>query len=41
MPRGAEPYTAANVPALLPAMAQNPATGDRITFADRVLRIPE
>ena len=40
-PRGAEAYTAANVPALLPPAVLAPAAGDRITFADGVLSIPE
>lgn len=40
-PRGVQPYTAANVPVLLPTPSNAPAAGDRITFSDRVLRIPE
>jgi len=40
-PRGAAPYTAANVPALLPPPALAPAAGDRIVFDDGVLSIPE
>ncbi len=40
-PRGGEAYTAANVPALLPPAVLAPAAGDRITFADGVLSIPE
>lgn len=40
-PRGAEPYTAANVPALLPAPTLVPVAGDRITFSGGVLSIPE
>jgi len=40
-PRGVVPYTAANVPALLPAPSNSPAAGDRITFERRVLTIPE
>ena len=40
-PRGFQPYTAANVPALLPALSNAPAAGDRITFSDGVLTIPE
>jgi hydroxybutyrate-dimer hydrolase len=40
-PRGGEVYTAANVPALLPPPVLAPAAGDRITFADGVLSIPE
>jgi hypothetical protein len=35
------PYTAANVPALLPAASLAPAAGDRITFDDGVLFIPQ
>jgi hydroxybutyrate-dimer hydrolase len=40
-PRGATPYSNANVPALLPLPSLAPAAGDRITFKDRVLVIPE
>lgn len=40
-PRGAEAYTPANVPALLPPPALQPAAGDRITFSGGVLSIPE
>jgi len=40
-PRGVVPYTAANVPALLPAPSNSPAAGDRITFERGVLTIPE
>lgn len=40
-PRGVQPYTPANVPLLLPAAKTAPAAGDRITFDDRVLFIPE
>ncbi|MDH4173399.1 MAG: D-(-)-3-hydroxybutyrate oligomer hydrolase [Betaproteobacteria bacterium] len=40
-PRATAPYTPANVPALLPAPVLAPAAGDRITFADGVLSIPE
>ena len=41
MPRGFASYTTANVPSLLPAPSLAPAAGDRITFSDRVLTIPE
>jgi hydroxybutyrate-dimer hydrolase len=40
-PRGLLPYTAANVPALLPAASLAPAAGDRITFDEGVLFIPQ
>ncbi len=40
-PRGTTPYSSANVPALLPLPSLTPAAGDRITFKDRVLSIPE
>ncbi|HSD54085.1 MAG TPA: 3-hydroxybutyrate oligomer hydrolase family protein [Burkholderiales bacterium] len=40
-PRGAAPYTSANVPALLPLPSLTPAAGDRIIFANGVLSIPE
>jgi hydroxybutyrate-dimer hydrolase len=40
-PRDTVPYSAANVPALLPLPALAPAAGDRIVFKDRVLSIPE
>ena len=40
-PRGTAAYTPANVPALLPSPSLSPAAGDRITFSDGVLRIPE
>jgi hydroxybutyrate-dimer hydrolase len=40
-PRGAQPYTAANVPALLPVPSLTPAAGDRISFDDGVLFIPQ
>jgi hydroxybutyrate-dimer hydrolase len=40
-PRGFAPYTAANVPALLPLPALAPAAADRIVFDDGVLAIPE
>jgi hydroxybutyrate-dimer hydrolase len=40
-PRGALPYTAANVPTLLPPASLTPADSDRITFANGVLTIPE
>jgi hydroxybutyrate-dimer hydrolase len=40
-PRGTTPYSQANVPALLPPPSLSPAAGDRITFKDGVLRIPE
>jgi hydroxybutyrate-dimer hydrolase len=40
-PRGVQPYTPLNVPALLPPMRQNPAAGDRISFERGVLTIPE
>lgn len=40
-PRGALPYDAGNVPALLPPPSNSPAAGDRITFAAGVLSIPE
>jgi hydroxybutyrate-dimer hydrolase len=40
-PRGIQPYTPANVPALLPPPSNSPAAGDRITFSPGVLTIPE
>ena len=40
-PRGLAPYSAANVPGLLPLPSLAPADGDRIRFKDRVLAIPE
>jgi hydroxybutyrate-dimer hydrolase len=40
-PRGFDPYTAANVPALLPSPSNSPAAGDRIVFDRGVLTIPE
>jgi hydroxybutyrate-dimer hydrolase len=40
-PRGAVPYTAANVPVLLPPPSNAPADGDRITFERGALSIPE
>lgn len=40
-PRGLQPYTAANVRLLLPAPSLAPPAGDRITFEDGVLVIPE
>jgi hydroxybutyrate-dimer hydrolase len=40
-PRGAVPYTADNVPTLLPLPALTPAASDRIVFDDGVLSIPE
>ena len=40
-PRGVQPYTAANVPALLPAPSPAPAPGDRIDFQDGTLFIPQ
>jgi hydroxybutyrate-dimer hydrolase len=40
-PRGAVPYTSANVPGLLPLPSLTPAAGDRIIFGDGVLSIPE
>jgi hydroxybutyrate-dimer hydrolase len=40
-PRGLQPYTAANVPTLLPAPSLTPGAGDRITFESGVLAIPE
>ena len=40
-PRGAEAYTPANVPTLLPPPVLAPVAGDRITFSGGVLRIPE
>ena len=41
VPRGALPYTAANVPLLLPAPSNSPTTANRITFEPGVLTIPE
>lgn len=40
-PRGLQPYTPVNAPLLLPPIKRNPAAGDRITFEDRLLTIPE
>jgi len=40
-PRGAAPYTPANVPLLLPPPSLTPAAGDRIRFSGGVLTIPE
>ena len=41
-PRGLELYTEEDVDGpLLPAVQQNPAPGDRIKFANRVLSIPK
>lgn len=40
-PRGVQPYTPVNVPALLPPMRHSPAAADRISFDDGVLSIPE
>ena len=40
-PRGMDPYTAANVPMLLPAPSLAPDHADRITFDDGVLFIPQ
>ncbi len=40
-PRGAAPYTAATVPALLPPPSNSPAAGDRIVFQNGVLTIPD
>jgi hydroxybutyrate-dimer hydrolase len=40
-PRGVQPYTPANVPALLPPASLTPAAGDRIVFEGGVLSIPE
>jgi hypothetical protein len=40
-PRGFQPYTPANVPVLLPPPSPAPGAGDRITFADGLLFIPE
>jgi hydroxybutyrate-dimer hydrolase len=40
-PRGMAAYLPANVPTLLPLPSLAPAAGDRITFKDRVLSIPE
>jgi len=40
-PRGADPYTSANVPGLLPLPSLTPAAGNRIIFGDGVLSIPE
>ena len=39
--RGTTPYSALNVPILLPLPALAPAAGDQIHFKDRVLSIPE
>ncbi|MGI9335620.1 MAG: 3-hydroxybutyrate oligomer hydrolase family protein [Gammaproteobacteria bacterium] len=42
VPRGLEAYDASDVDtALLPGIQQDPPAGDRITFADSVLAIPE
>jgi len=40
-PRGVEAYSAVNVPMLLPPPVLAPSAGDRITFSDGVLTIPE
>lgn len=40
-PRGAAPYTDANVPELLPLPTLTPAASDRIVFGNGVLTIPE
>jgi hydroxybutyrate-dimer hydrolase len=40
-PRGLDPYTAGNVPTLLPLPSLTPAAGDRIVFSHGVLSIPE
>jgi hydroxybutyrate-dimer hydrolase len=40
-PRGLQPYMAANVPVLLPAPSLTPQTGNRITFENGQLTIPE
>jgi hydroxybutyrate-dimer hydrolase len=40
-PRGIQPYTAANVPTLLPVPSLTPAPRDQITFEGGVLAIPE
>ncbi len=40
-PRGAQPYTTNNVPALLPPAKLHPAAGDRIRFRPGQLTIPE
>jgi hydroxybutyrate-dimer hydrolase len=40
-PRGLAAYSPANVPALLPLPSLTPAAGDRITFGNGVLSIPE
>jgi len=41
-PRGLDPYDASDVDtALLPRIEDNPDPGDRITFSNRVLRIPK
>ena len=40
-PRGFTAYTPTNVPALLPAPSLAPLEGDRITFADALVTIPE
>jgi hydroxybutyrate-dimer hydrolase len=40
-PRGVQPYTAANVPLLLPPASASPAPGDRIRFDHGQLLIPQ
>jgi hydroxybutyrate-dimer hydrolase len=40
-PRGLDPYTAGNVPMLLPLPSLTPGAGDRIVFSHGVLSIPE
>jgi hydroxybutyrate-dimer hydrolase len=40
-PRGLDPYSATNVPTLLPLPSLTPAAGDRIVFSHGVLSIPE
>jgi hydroxybutyrate-dimer hydrolase len=40
-PRGVQPYTAANVPLLLPPASAAPAPGDRIRFDHGQLLIPQ
>jgi hydroxybutyrate-dimer hydrolase len=40
-PRGLDPYSAANVPVLLPLPSLTPGAGDRIVFSHGVLSIPE
>ena len=41
VPRGLQPYSAANVPSLLPRPSLAPNAGDQITFANGVLWVPE